>query len=182
VVGAAGSGKTTLARRLAERLGIEHVELDALFWGPDWTPVPLETFRVHVREALAGEAWTTDGNYSKARDLIWARADTLVWLDYPLPLVMWRVTTRTLRRSLTGEELWSGNRESLHSALFDEDSIVRYALKGHRRWRREYPALFREPEYHHLRVVRLQSARQTRRWITGVGDTSSVPAITSESG
>jgi adenylate kinase family enzyme len=167
VVGASGSGKTTLARRLAERLGVAHVELDALFWGPDWTPAPLETFRARVRDALAGDGWTTDGNYRKVRDLVWAQADTLVWLDYPLPLVMWRVTTRTLRRSLTGEELWSGNRESLRNALFDRDSIVLYALKSCRRHRREYPVLLDEPAYRHLRVVHLRSPRAMRKWIEG---------------
>lgn len=168
VVGTSGSGKTTLARRLAGRLGIPHVELDALYWGPNWTPAPLELFRERAAQALAGEAWTTDGNYSRVRDIVWRRADTVVWLNYPLPLVLWRVIWRTLRRSLTREELWSGNRETLRQSFFDRESIVLFALQSYGRRKRQYPELFRQPEYSHLRVVELHSPRETRRWLEEV--------------
>ncbi len=87
VVGTSGSGKTTMAARLAEGLGLPHVELDAIHWGPGWTPLAVEEFRERTAEALAGEAWSTDGNYSGVRDIVWSRADTLVWLDYALPVV-----------------------------------------------------------------------------------------------
>lgn len=168
VVGTSGSGKTTLARRLARVLGIPHVELDAIFWGPDWTQTPAELFRERTADALSGEAWTTDGNYSKVRDIVWGRADTVVWLNYPLPLVLWRVITRTLRRSLTGEELWSGNRETLRQSFFDRESIILFSLKSYGRRRRQYPELFRQPEYCHLCVVELRSPRQARRWLEEV--------------
>jgi adenylate kinase family enzyme len=168
VVGTSGSGKTTLARRLAQVLGMPHVELDAIFWGPEWAQTPTDLFRQRTAQALSGDAWTTDGNYSKVRDIVWGRADTVVWLSYPLPLILWRVTTRTLRRSLTGEELWSGNRETLRNAFFGRDSIILYALRTHRRRQRQYPALFKEPEYSHLRVVEMHSPRETRRWLKEV--------------
>ncbi len=163
VVGTSGSGKTTMARRLAELLGIRHVELDALHWEPEWTPAP--DFCERVAEALSGPAWTTDGNYSQVRDIIWARADTVVWLDYALSRIMWQVTTRTLRRSIRGEELWGTNRENLREAFFGRDSIIWYALKTYRRRKRQYPVLFARPEHAHLRVVRLGSPRQARAWL-----------------
>jgi adenylate kinase family enzyme len=165
VVGSAGAGKTTLAQRLGERLGLPHVELDALFWGPDWTPAPRDLFREKVGRALAGAAWATDGNYSAARDIVWGRADTLVWLDYALPLVLWRVTRRTLRRALTGQVLWSGNQERLRNALLSNDSLILYALRTHHRRRRDYARLCRQPEYAHLDVIRLRAPRETRRWL-----------------
>jgi adenylate kinase family enzyme len=164
VIGTAGAGKTTLARRLARKLDIPHVELDALHWGPDWTPAPLEFFRERAARALSGEAWVVDGNYSKVRDIVWARADTVVWLNYPLPVVLWRVTWRTLRRTLTRQELWGGNRESLRESLFG-DSIIRYALQTHHRRQQEYPVLFQVPEHAHLRVVDLHSPREANRWL-----------------
>ena len=168
VVGTSGSGKTTLAGRLAQRLGLAHVELDSLYWGPDWTPAPRELFRERVARALSGEAWTTDGNYSSVRDIVWQRADTVVWLDYSLPVVMGRVTWRTIRRSALREELWNGNRERFREAFFGRESIIWWALSTYRRRKTQYPVLFEQPEYAHLRVVRLASPRATQEWLDGL--------------
>ncbi len=112
VVGVTGSGKTTVAAQLAKALGFPHIELDALHWQANWTMTNLEDFRQQVTQALSGPAWVTDGNYGKVRDLIWPRANTLVWLDYPLAVVLWQLTRRTLARILHHEVLWNENRES----------------------------------------------------------------------
>ena len=165
IVGTSGSGKTTLAQQLARRLGIPHIELDALHWEPNWTPAPLEVFRERTAQALSGEAWATDGNYSRVRDIVWSRADTVVWLDYPLPVIMARVTRRTMRRSLTRQELWNGNRERLWEACFSRDAIIWWALRTYRRRKQEYPILLSQPEHAHLAVVHLQSPRAAGDWL-----------------
>ena len=165
VVGTSGSGKTTLACRLAHLLVVPHVELDALHWGPNWTSTPPGRLRERLAQALSGPRWVVDGNYSKVRDTVWARADTVVWLDYALPVIMGRLLWRTLRRMVTREELWSGNRESVRAVFFSRDSILLWALSTYRRRRREYPILFARPEYAHLRTVRLRSPRATKRWL-----------------
>jgi adenylate kinase family enzyme len=165
VVGTTGSGKTTVARQLAQRLGCPFVELDALFWGPNWTPVPPDVFREHAAQALSGDAWTAGGNYSTARDIVWGRADTLVWLDYPLLLTMWQLFRRTVRRIVTQEELWNGNRETFRSQFLSRDSLFLWALNSHARYRREYVASMHKPEYAHLKWVRLHSLRETRNWL-----------------
>ena len=175
VIGTSGSGKTTTARQLAQRLGRPHVELDALHWEPNWTEAPLDVFRARVIEALKDDAWVVDGNYSKVRDIVWSRADTVVWLDYSLPVILWRLVWRTLRRSLLREELWSGNRESLRMSLFSRESIVLWALQTYRRRRREYPVLLARPEYAHLTVLHLRSPRAARDWL------SSIEAISDQS-
>lgn len=167
VVGTSGSGKTTLARALARRLGVPHVELDALHWEPDWTPAPADLLRERARAALAAVGWVTDGNYSMLRDLIWERADTLVWLDYPLPLILWRLARRILRRTTTREELWSGNRERLW-VHFTRDSLILWALRTHPKHRRDYPAALAEPRHTHLRAIRLRSPRATARWLAAL--------------
>jgi hypothetical protein len=141
------------------------VELDSLFWGPDWVPVPRDVFRERVAEALDGDAWTTDGNYSVARDIIWTRADTLVWLDYSLIVVMGRLLSRTTCRVVSREELWSGNRETFGGAFLSRDSIILYALRTYHRRRQEYPELLRLPQYEHLHVVHLQSPRAAHQWL-----------------
>jgi len=164
VVGTTGSGKTTVAARLAAQLGYPHIELDALHWAPGWQEVPLETFRTRLDEATATGRWVVDGNYSKVADLTWRRADTIVWLDYPFFTVFRQLLGRTLRRIATRELLWGTNRESLRAAL-SRDSILLWMLKTYHRRRKQYPILFEQPEHAHLTVVRLRSPAQTRAWL-----------------
>jgi adenylate kinase family enzyme len=89
VVGTSGSGKTTFAIELARRLDVPHIEIDEMFWGPGWTPTSRDALRERLAAALDGPAWVVDGNYGSVRDVVWSRADTVVWLDYPLRLVLW---------------------------------------------------------------------------------------------
>jgi adenylate kinase family enzyme len=168
VVGNTGSGKSTLAARLATLLRVPHVELDALFWEPGWTEARPDAFRRRGAAAVAGPGWVADGNYSKVRDLVWGRADTLIWLDYPLWVNLWRLLRRSLWRSLFQPELWNGNRECLRNQFLSWDSLFVWAVKTSRRRRREYARLLAQPEYAHLRALQYCSPGQTRRWLAEV--------------
>jgi adenylate kinase family enzyme len=162
VVGTSGSGKTTFARALAARLGHPHVELDALNWGANWTQAAPEVMRQRVADAIAPERWVIDGNYSVSRDLLWARADTIVWLDFSRRVVTWRVVRRTLSRIVRRTEIWAGNRESVRM-LLSRDSIIWWSVSTYGRRRRQYPSLL--AAHPHLRVVRLRSPREADRWL-----------------
>lgn len=168
VVGTTGSGKTTLARRTARALDAPHVELDALQWGPDWTPAETTAFRDDVAVALAGDRWVVDGNYSAVRDIVWSRADTLVWLDYSAGTVLWRLLTRTLRRGLRQEELWNGNRERLWTNFLSRDSIFLWMFKTHWKRRRTYAALLAAREHAHLHAIRLFAPREADTWLAEI--------------
>jgi len=165
VFGTTGSGKTSLARRLSERTGLRVIELDALFWGKNWQPAPLELFRHRVEREIQGGDWIVVGIYGQVRDLTWQAADTLVWMDLPFPLVFWRLLRRTVWRALTKEELWgTGNRESFVRTFFSRDSILLWALKSHRRNRRRFAvdcAGYAEDK----RIVRLHNAREVERFL-----------------
>ena len=164
IVGTSGSGKTTVARRLAAALDLPHIELDALFWRPDWRSAHLDEFRSSVSAATGGDAWICDGNYSRARDIILPRAETIVWLDLPLRTCLWRVVRRTVRRTWRREVLWGTNRERW-SGLVGGDSLIWWVLRTHRRRRREWEALIAGPETRHLRVRRLRSSRDVDGWL-----------------
>jgi adenylate kinase family enzyme len=170
VVGSTGSGKTTTARHLARILDLPCIELDALYWDKNWTGVPEDVFQARVAEAAQGESWIIDGNYSRVRPLIWHRADTVVYLNYSFGRVLWQLLGRTLRRSFIGEELWSGNRESLWRSFFSQESILWWMLTTYFRRRRQYARLMQQPEYAHLRVIQLTTPSQTTAWLVGLED------------
>jgi len=165
VVGTTGSGKTTVARAIADRLGIKHIELDALFWKPNWGQTPDDEFLPAVEEATRGERWVLDGNYSRTRPIVWPRADTIVWLDYSFPRVFARLLWRTIRRSITKEELWIGCRERLRISFFSRESILIWCLKTYWQRRRNYPEILSRPEHRHLRLIHLHGPRETRDWL-----------------
>ena len=142
VVGTTCSGKTTYAGRLARALGAQHVELDALYWLPEWIERPKQEFRELAAEAASGNRWVMDGNYSVVRDVVWPRATCLIWLNYPFPTVAWRGLSRTVRRSMSGEELFSGNRETFAKSFLSTDSILRWLVTSYGRRKREYRQVF----------------------------------------
>jgi len=170
ILGRTGSGKTTLARELAAALGVPHVELDALYFGPNFSTVPLPVLRERTSAAIAGERWVTDGNKSAVRDLVWPRADTIIWLDYPLVISLWRLGKRALWRTsvLKAQAAESDEKAGLPKQLLSAAKGVLKALRSHRGQRREYPRMFADSKNQHLAVVRLRSPRATRRWLARV--------------
>ena len=166
VTGTSGSGKTTLARNLSEKLSISHIELDALHWGENWTPKP--TFGSDVRNAIQQDTWALCGNYAPVRDMIYARADTVIWLDYPMSTVFMRCLMRCIRRSITREVLWSNNRESLWLTFCSRESLLLWVITTWRRRRRDYPKMFKSPMCRHLRVIRFRNPRDTEAWLNSV--------------
>ena len=164
VVGTSGNGKTTFSRALAARLGLPYLELDALNHGPNWTEASDEDFRRAVEAAMDREGWVVDGNYGrKLGDLVLRRADTVVWLDQPLPLVLWRLWLRTVGRIVRREELWNGNRESWRGAFWGRDSLFAWTIRAHFRNRRRLPEQL--AAVGGLSVFRLRSRLQVRRFL-----------------
>jgi adenylate kinase family enzyme len=173
VIGTSGSGKTTLARALAKKLGVKHVELDELHWLPNWKEVGDEIMRERVIEALSGDhGWTVDGNYKQVRDLVWSKAEMLIWLDYSFAVVFGRALRRTLRRIIMREKLWHGNRENWRMTFFSKDSILLWVIQTHSKRAREYPVLLARPECAHLRIVRFKHPREADRWLRNVSAAS----------
>jgi adenylate kinase family enzyme len=155
VVGTSCAGKSTFARRLAGTLGVPCVELDALYWGADWTP--RSEFRGDVVAAAKKPRWVMDGNYSGVREIVWGRCTAIVWLDYSFARVFSRALRRTAHRIVTGERLYAGNRETIRGALFDPTGIPWWVLRTYWKRRREFPQLFRRPEYAHAALIHLET-------------------------
>lgn len=159
VVGNSGSGKTTLAAALAAALDAPHLELDSVYHQPGWEPLPAERLRAIASEFTAGDRWVVDGNYSGVRNLVWQRADTVIWLDPPRGRVMRQLARRTLSRMARRTELWNGNREQWRSLLRTdpERSILRWAWTHHASYRERYLAAQSDPANAHLTFVRVRT-------------------------
>ena len=169
VYGWTGSGKTTTARRIGAALGLPVIELDALFWRPNWEPVPVDEFRAAAIEALAGcpDGWVCDGNYARIRDGILPHADTAVVLRLPFRVTYWRLWKRTLTRSWRRERLWGTNNESFRQAFLSRDSLLLYAFTQRRRG---FESLIDDLAAWggHASVIELRSARAVDAFLAGL--------------
>jgi adenylate kinase family enzyme len=164
VVGAAGSGKTTLARAASARLQIPFVDVDDLFWCPGWECVDIPTLRGRLGEQTRGDRWVVAGNYTThVRDLLWSRADTLVWLDLPRATSFRRVVLRTVRDVVQRRELWPGCRQSPLAPF--RTRLLQRAWVQPARYRVKYEQFLAEPSSAHLEVVRLRTTAAVAEWL-----------------
>jgi adenylate kinase family enzyme len=166
VVGTSGSGKTTFGKQLAEILNILFIELDAIYWGPQWSgPTDQELFS-RLREALKADSWVLDGNYSRTEDIKWEHIEAVIWLDFSFPRTVYQAILRAITRLHNQEELWSGtgNRESLRM-LFSRDSIVLYTIQAYGRRKKKYHSYIGSDEYSHIHFHRLRSPREANQFL-----------------
>lgn len=169
VYGPPGAGKSTLAAHIARRVGVPHIELDAIFWKPDWVESPLEEFRANVAAALdkCPDGWVCDGNYSRVRDLILPLADTIVWICPPFPVAFWRMLKRTTARCWDGKMLWGTNRETWRLNFFSRDSIILYQVTHWRVYRERGKSL--EEISHEAPIFRLRSPKDIEAFLNKLG-------------
>lgn len=172
IVGSSGSGKTTLARTISDRLSLPHLELDAVHHQPDWQPLPPDQFRAAVQPLVDTDAWVIDGNYRSAgiQDLIWERADTIIWLDLSRLTTMRRVTARSIRRSATREVLWNGNREQWTNLVHPnpEINIVLWTWTRYDKTRRRYEDDSASPRWSHIDWIHLRSQHAIDEFVTNI--------------
>lgn len=173
IVGTPGSGKTTLAKRVAAKTGAHHVEIDAHFHQPNWTPRDREELRAELTGTLDNaESWVVDGNYeSTVGDLVRGRANTIVAFDLPRALIMRRIVMRTIKRAVTREELWNGNREPLTNFYrWDpEKNIIRWAWVKHHPYRERHQELIANGDWDHAQVIVCRSPADADRWFAKLG-------------
>lgn len=167
VVGVSGSGKSTLGRQLATALDIPFIEMDAIYWKPDWEEPEDEEFFGALSEAIRPEEWVLDGNYSRTTELKWARADTVIWINYSFVRTLFQLITRSIKRARDQEEIWpgTGNVESIYRSFFTRKSVIWWMLTNYRRVNDRYRTLMKSNRYNHIRFIRLTSPAQARKMI-----------------
>ena len=166
VIGTSGSGKTTFGRQLAEILTIPFIEMDALFWGPNWTfPEDDQLFQILENE-LARESWVLDGNYTRTLDKKWKRVQAVVWLNYNFSRTIYQAVIRAVSRLFRQEELWpgTGNRESL-KMLFSKDSIVLWTLRSYHRHKKRNIGYIYDQKFNHIKFHRIRSPNKGKEFL-----------------
>ncbi|CAN5206727.1 AAA family ATPase [soil metagenome] len=169
VVGISGAGKSTFARMLAARIGAEHVELDRHYWRSGWTTAELADFRSAVEAAVAAPRWVVDGNYRAVRDLVWPRADTIVWINYSFARVLRQSLVRAVTRIISREELWHGNRESFRKTFLSRESILLWVVTMFHRRRRELSELRSGGSFGHLTWHEVRQPKQLAACLEELG-------------
>jgi adenylate kinase family enzyme len=171
VVGVSGGGKSTFARALASRLGAPYIEMDTLFWKPNWQQSSDEEFFEKIEVALDRPRWVLDGNYGRTKRVKWMNVTAIVWLDYSFPRVVFQAVKRALGRAITQRELWpgTGNRESFRRTFMSRDSVLLWTLQTYGRRRAEYPRMAEDQRLAHVTFVRLRSPRESRRFLESLG-------------
>lgn len=166
VYGVTGSGKTTLAGRIAAATGLPwHSVDDEVGWLPGWVERPAQDQRRLVARLVAQPQWVLDSAYGKWLDLVLPRTELVVALDYPRWLSLARLLRRTVRRAVTREQVCNGNTESWREVL-SRDSILAWHFRSYARKRARIQAWQRDPGAPQL--VRLRSPGQTERWLAGL--------------
>ncbi len=169
VYGPTGCGKTTVAARIAKAINVSHIELDAIFWKPNWTGTPLEQFRDDIFSVLADHpnGWVCDGNYSYSRDLILPLADTVVLLYLPFRVAFWRLLKRTVTRCWDGKLLWGINRETWRQAFFSRSSLLLYQMTHWRRFLLRNRQVLQEIP-HQASVLELYSVKEIDEFLASL--------------
>ena len=162
IIGTSCSGKTTLARKLSYILHIPHIELDSLFWKKNWQIEEREFFRRKVAQAVEQDTWVIDGNFSIVRDIVWKRADTIIWLNYPFHVIFLQALVRSIKRIITKEKLFADNVETFKQTFFSKNSILYWIIISHSDYKKTYIGLLR---HSNKEVVILKSTREKNDYV-----------------
>jgi len=166
VVGITASGKSTFGRKLAEAINVPFIEMDTIFWGPNWRESPDEEFFKDLEAALSPPDWVLDGNYSRTTHIKWKEIDTVIWLDYSFQKTIYQSLSRAIKRAYFKTELWpnTGNYETF-GRMFSKDSIVWWCIKSYSKIRERYKEIMSNPKYAHIEFVRLRTQEEAEEYI-----------------
>ena len=168
VVGTSASGKSTFSKVLAQKLELSYIELDDLFWLDNWGESSVPNFFEKLQQSidLTPNGYVIDGNYSRTEEIKWQEIDTVIWLDLPFHINLFRSVKRALLRVVSKQKLWpnSNNQESLRMIL-TKDSIIWWMIKTHKKNQHKYLQMMQSSEYANIHWIRLSSRSEIKNFL-----------------
>jgi adenylate kinase family enzyme len=162
IIGSSGAGKSTFARRLGAITGLEVIHLDVLHWKPDWTEPDKSEWQKTVENALKGDAWIIDGNFGGTMEMRIRAADTVIFLDLPRALCVYRIVKRVVTyRKGTRPDMAEGCDEK-----FDWE-FLKWVWNYPERSRPKVEALLKSVE-NEKKVIRLKSKREVENFFVNL--------------
>jgi hypothetical protein len=137
--------------------------MDTLYWRPDWQGTPdAQLFETLETILNATQGWVLDGNYNRTRPIKWRQVDLIIWVDYGFTRTLRQAVMRAAKRAWSQHELWpgTGNRESFRRSFFSRESVLLWTIKTWRSNRARYEADMANPQFAHIRFVRIRSRQQ----------------------
>lgn len=170
VIGTSGSGKSHFSKRLAKKLDIPYIEMDAILWQPDWQQLENAAFLLAIQEIVSQPSFVLDGNHSKTSSIKWSAIDTIIWLDLGFWRTFLQVLMRSIKRAHTQQEIWegTGNKESFRRNFFTSKSVILWMLKNYWKTKSKYRILFKEKSSSNITLVRLTSRADVEAFLRNV--------------
>ena len=170
IIGTSGSGKSTFGRQLSKLLGLPFIEMDSLYWGPNWTERPDEEFLAKVEASTEPARWVLDGNYQRTTPIKWRHVQLVIWIDLSLVRTLYRVASRSLKRSINKTEIWpsTGNCETFRKSFFSRQSVILWANSSYKANRKTFCEMMESREYEHIWFMRLGSKRAVESFLDAV--------------
>jgi len=167
VIGTTGSGKSTLAMALAKQLDYPYIQMDQLFWKPNWNESSDDELFPKITKAIAGDVWVLDGNYNRTNQLKWERVDTVIWVNFGFFRTFFQLLKRTILRASIRQELWpnTGNIESFSKSFFSKESIILWFFRCYWKNRKRYSILMNSPEYVHINIIQLRNPNEVEAFL-----------------
>ncbi|NHC03588.1 adenylate kinase [Acinetobacter sp. 187] len=168
VVGTSASGKSTFSKVLAQQLNLTYIELDDLFWLDDWQESSDQAFFKKLQQKIdqAPNGYVIDGNYTRTKHIKWQDIDTIIWLDLPFHVNVYRAVKRAIYRAVSKQKLWnSSNNQETFKKLFSRESIILWMMKTHRKNRKQYLEMMQSNEWSHIHWIRLRSVNDIHHFL-----------------
>ena len=162
VIGTSGSGKSHFSQKLAEKMGVPYIQLDAIYWQPNWSEPSNEAFFADLKSAISADVWVLDGNHSKTNHIKWQRTDTIIWLDFSFFRTFRQILSRSIKRAWTKGEIWkgTGNKESFRKSFLSSDSVILWMLTNYTKTKHKYGKLFNQNDLEETKLIRIRSPRE----------------------